>query len=133
MRSRPIPIGPRAIPTCSIWHGRTWLIDHGAALYVHHTWRDPDEHAERPFERTRDHVLLPFAGPIDEADTRLAPELDRGLFERLAAAIPDLWLPDDPTAGDADSQRAAYVRYLDRRLAGRRPFVEEAERARRAA
>ena len=78
-------------------------------------------------------MLLPFAGPIDEADTRLAPALDRGLFERLAAAIPDLWLPDDPTAGDADGQRAAYVRYLDRRLAGRRPFVEEAERARRAA
>ena len=71
--------------------------------------------------------------PIDEADTRLAPTLDRDLFERLAAAIPDLWLPDDPTAGDAESQRAAYVRYLDRRLAGRRPFVEEAERARRAA
>lgn len=120
-------------PNLLIWHGRTWLIDHGAALYVHHTWRDPDVHAERPFERSRDHVLLPFAGPIDEADARLTPALDRGLFERLVAAIPDLWLPDDPTAGDADSQRAAYVRYLDRRLAGRRPFVEEAERARRAA
>ena len=23
------------------WHGRTWLIDHGAALYIHHTWRNP--------------------------------------------------------------------------------------------
>ena len=120
-------------PNLLIWHGRTWLIDHGAALYVHHTWRDPDAHAERPFERSRDHVLLTFAGPIDEADARLTPALDRGLFERLVAAIPDLWLPDDPTAGDADSQRAAYVRYLDRRLTGRRSFVEEAERARRAA
>ena len=67
-------------PNLLLWHGRTWLIDHGAALYVHHTWRDPDEHAARPFERTRDHVLLPFAGPIDEADTRLAQTLDRGLF-----------------------------------------------------
>jgi hypothetical protein len=110
-----------------------WLIDHGAALYVHHTWRDPDEHADRPFERTRDHVLLPFAGPIGDADARLAPLLDPGLFERLAAAIPDLWLPDDPNAGDADGQRAAYARYLERRLAGRQRFVEEAERARRAA
>ena len=25
--------------------GRTWLIDHGSALYVHHAWTDPDEHA----------------------------------------------------------------------------------------
>jgi len=122
-----------ANPNLLVWHGRTWLIDHGAALYVHHTWRDPDTHAERPFERTRDHVLLPFAGPIDDADALLAPALDRDLFKGLAAAIPDLWLPDDPNAGDADGQRAAYVRYLDRRLAGRRGFVEEAERARRAA
>ncbi len=120
-------------PNLLIWHGRTWLIDHGAALYVHHTWRDPDTHAERPFERSRDHVLLPFAGPIDEADERVAQALDRGLFERLVGAIPDQWLPDDAIAGDADAQRAAYVRYLERRLARRRPFVEEAERARRAA
>ena len=120
-------------PNLLVWHGRLWLIDHGAALYVHHTWRDPDAHAERPFERSGDHVLLPFAAPIDEADARLAQALDRALFERLAAAIPALWLPDDPNAGDADAQRAAYVRYLDRRLAARRPFVEEAERARRAA
>jgi hypothetical protein len=35
--------------------------------------------------------------------------------------------------GDADDQRAAYVRYLERRLAAPRPFAEEAERARRAA
>ena len=120
-------------PNLLIWHGRTWLIDHGAALYVHHTWRDPDAHAERSFERSRDHVLLPFAGPIDRADARLAAALDTGLFERLVAAIPDLWLPDDPTVGGADDQRAAYVRYLVRRLAGRSAFVEEAERARRAA
>ena len=120
-------------PNLLIWHGRTWLIDHGAALYIHHTWRDPDEHAERPFERIRDHVLLPFAGPIDGADARLAAALDKGLFERLVAAIPDLWLPADPTVGGADDQRAAYVRYLERRLAGRAAFVEEAERARRAA
>ena len=27
-------------------------------VLLHHTWRDPDEHARRPFERLRDHVLL---------------------------------------------------------------------------
>jgi len=120
-------------PNLLVWHGRTWLIDHGAALYVHHTWRDPDEHAERPFERIRDHVLLPFASSIQEADARLAPRLDATLFSGLAAAIPDVWLPDDPLAGDADGQRTAYVRYLERRLAARQGFVEEADRARRAA
>lgn len=122
-----------ANPNLLVWHGRTWLIDHGAALYVHHTWRDPDEHARRPFERLRDHVLLPFAGSIADADERLTPLIDADLIAGLVEAIPDGWLPDDAAAGDAAAQRVAYRRYLDRRLATPRPFVEEAERARRAA
>ena len=120
-------------PNLLIWHGRTWLIDHGAALYVHHAWRDPDAHAEGAFERSRDHVLLPFAGDVARADQRLAPRLGSTLFEGLVSAIPATWLPDDPRVGDAAAQRRAYVRYLERRLAARQGFVEEADRARRAA
>ncbi|MFL5687263.1 MAG: HipA family kinase [Chloroflexota bacterium] len=120
-------------PNLLVWHGRTWLIDHGAALYVHHTWRDPDAHAEGVFERIRDHVLLPFAGEVAAADERLSPRLGGTLFEELVNAIPDAWLPDDPMTGDAEGQRRGYVRYLQRRLAARNGFVEEADRARRAA
>src|SRR5689334_11340649 len=120
-------------PNLLIWHDRTWLIDHGAALYVHHAWRDPDTHAEGAFERIRDHVLLPFAGEMTAADERIAPRLGTALFESLASAIPDTWLPDDAVIGDAAAQRRAYVRYLDRRLAARQRFVEEADRARRIA
>jgi hypothetical protein len=120
-------------PNLLVWHGRPWLIDHGAALYIHHTWRDPDEHARRPFERIRDHVLLPYAGSIEAADARNAGRVDEALLVELVAALPDVWLPDDPTIGDADAQRAAYVRYLSRRLEAPRTFVEEADRARAAA
>jgi hypothetical protein len=120
-------------PNLLVWHGRPWLIDHGAALYIHHTWRDPDEHARRPFERIRDHVLLPYAGSIEAADARNAGRVDEALQVELVAALPDVWLPDDPTIGDADAQRAAYVRYLSRRLEAPRTFVEEADRARAAA
>jgi hypothetical protein len=120
-------------PNLLVWHGRIWLIDHGAALYIHHTWRDPDEHARRPFERIRDHVLLPFAGSVEAADDRHAGRIDQALLAGVVEALPDAWLPDDPRTGDADAQRAAYVRYLLRRLERPRPFVEEAERARRAA
>jgi hypothetical protein len=122
-----------ANPNLLVWHHRVWLIDHGAALYVHHTWRDPDAHARRPFERLRDHVLLPFAGPIAEADDRLAGRIDAGLIDRLVAAIPKAWLPDDPVVGGADAQRDAYRRYLALRLEAPRPFVEEADRGRRVA
>src|SRR6185503_3451141 len=66
-------------PNLLVWHGRLWLIDHGAALYVHHTWQDPDGHARRPFPVIRDHVLLPVAASIEAADARLAPRVTEPL------------------------------------------------------
>jgi hypothetical protein len=120
-------------PNMLVWHGRTWLIDHGAALYIHHTWRDPDEHARRPFDRIREHVLLPSAGSIEAADERLASLVTRELLVGLTDALPDDWLAADPVAGDAAAQRRAYVDYLLARLDARRGFVEEADRARVAA
>lgn len=122
-----------ANPNLLVWHGRTWCIDHGAALYVHHTWRDPERHAVGPFERIRDHILLAGAGDLDAASDRLAARITPELLGRLVDDIPDAWLPHDAAAGDAADQRAAYVRYLLTRLAARDAFTEEAERARRAA
>jgi HipA-like kinase len=119
-------------PNLIVWHRRLHLIDHGSALYIHHTWRDPDAHARRPFEAIRGHVLLPFAGSIIEADARLAPRLDRATFEAVAALIPDAWLVAEAGLPDADAHRRAYVDYLLARLAEPRAFVEEAERARAA-
>ena len=46
-------------PNLIVWHRRLHLIDHGSALYIHHSWKDPDAHARRPFVQVRDHVLLP--------------------------------------------------------------------------
>jgi len=118
-------------PNLLVWHGRPWLIDHGAALYIHHTWRDPDAHARRPHaERLADHVLLPFASSIAAADERLAPLVTAALCERLVADIPDDWLAPDPLIGGADAQRRAYLAYLARRLETPRPFVEPVERSR---
>jgi hypothetical protein len=119
-------------PNIVVWHRRLHLIDHGAALYIHHTWRDPDAHARRPFEAIRDHVLLPFAGSIEAADAELAPRLDRDIIEEIVAGIPDAWLGAEPGLPDAAAHRAAYVHYLVRRLEGPRPFAQEAERARAA-
>ena len=120
-------------PNMLVWHGRTWLIDHGAALYIHHRWHDPDEHARRPFDRIREHVLLPSAGSIRAADERLSSRVTRELLMGLVDALPDDWLATDPVIGDAASQRRAYVDYLLARLAARTAFVEEADRARAAA
>jgi len=103
--------------------GRTWLIDHGSALYVHHAWSEPDAHARRSFERIADHVLLPFASSIADADARLAPRLDGPTLNAILGAIPDDWL------GEGES-RDAYRSYLLARLEARPTWVGFADAAR---
>ncbi|HYF28710.1 MAG TPA: HipA family kinase [Baekduia sp.] len=109
-------------PNLLVWHGELWLIDHGAALFRQHGGL---EHADprAPFPLVADHVLLDCAGPIGEADERLAPLVHRPLLERVVAAIPADWF-----AGTAP---AAYVDHLLARAEAPRAFAEEAERARR--
>jgi hypothetical protein len=123
-------------PNLLVWHHRLYGIDHGAALYVQHRWedavRDP-EHARRPFVQVRDHVLLPFAGSIVNADARLAPLVTDDLLRDLVDAVPAAWLEGQPAFASVDDNRSAYVDYLRRRLAAPRAFVEEAERARTGA
>lgn len=109
--------------------GRTWLIDHGSAMYVHHAWTNPDAHARRPFERIGEHVLLPFAGSISEADARLAARLDPATLDSIVDIVPDDWLRDSRFDGPA-AEREAYRRYLRTRLEARSVWVAEAERAR---
>ena len=114
------------------WHGRLWCIDHGAALYVHHTWRDRDAHARRPFPRIRDHVLLPYASSVRAADERLAPRLGTDVLREVVDSVPDAWLLQEPSLGSPADTRTGYVEYLGRRLEAPRPFVEEADRVRAA-
>jgi hypothetical protein len=120
-------------PNLLVWHGRLWLIDHGAALVAHHGDWTLDGAWRRPFPPIRDHVLLPVAGSIADADARLAPRLDRPALERIVARVPDAWLHDQPDPPDPAARRAAYVGHLARRLEEPRAWVEEAEEARRAA
>ena len=112
-------------PNILVWHGSPWLIDHGAALFIHHTWRQPGPHARRSFGRIREHVLRPFAGPPVEADRRLAPRLDRETLGAIVELIPTTWLDADSPVGGPDAQRRAYVDYLERRLDAPRPFLAD--------
>jgi hypothetical protein len=106
-------------PNLLRWHERTWLIDHGAALYVHHGGGDVLGRAGAPFAGVRDHVLLPHAGSILEADARLAGVLDRPLLEAIAALVPAGWTGDAP-----------YAEHLARRLEAPREWARAAEAAR---
>jgi hypothetical protein len=121
-------------PNLLCWHQALYLIDHGAALYFHHNWPKGEEALETAarsrFPAVRDHVLLPWASHLEEADARLRPGLDAALFTRIVEQIPQDWLSPDPGASPPADRRAGYVEFLTRRLASAPLFVEEAVRAR---
>src|SRR3954462_12435281 len=78
-------------PNLLTWHGRTWLIDHGAALYPQHSDAGLAASAHDPFRLIAQHVLLPCAGVITEADARLAAVAAEAVAAAIEA-VPGGWL-----------------------------------------
>lgn len=112
------------------WHKRLWLIDHGAALYIQHTWNDYLVHSRTPFPLIERHVLLVEASMLPEVAARLPPLLTPDLLKRIVAAIPDDWLDPNAPFATNEEHRAAYVAYLLARRDASAIFTEEAQRAR---
>jgi hypothetical protein len=113
-----------------MWHKRLWLIDHGAALYFHHAWDDDYlAHSRTSFPMIKDHVLLPFASKLEDADRRMAERITPQTIAAVVALLPDAWMSDD-TPGGAARAPQIYADYLQSRLESRHVFLEEALRAR---
>jgi len=113
-----------------MWHRRLQLIDHGAALYFHHSWTDPLARAGDRFALIKDHVLLRFASKLTEVDAILPAKLTSERIREIVAQVPDSWLENDSTLGSPAAYREIYVEYLLRRLQAPREFVQEAIHAR---
>jgi len=109
-------------PNLLYWHKTLYFIDHGAALYFHHNWKNMDQMVESPFAAIRQHVLLPWASAIEEAAAAARDLLGPDIFAAILDQVPDTWLPMD--------SRAVYVDVLTRRLSASSHFVQEALRAR---
>ena len=111
-----------------VWHQRLYLIDHGASLYFHHSWDGFLEHSRRPFPQIKEHVLLPFASTLPEADAALAPRLTRQVVSEITTLIPADWLADVPLFDSVEEHRDAYVNYLMNRLESPREFAAQAQK-----
>jgi len=113
-----------------MWHHRLWLIDHGAALYFHHAWKDMDQRSKDPFALIKEHILLPFADALDEADEAMTAVITKAVIKDVVDLVPDDWMKDNSPFSTTAETRQAYVECLTRRLEAPRNFVEEAIRAR---
>lgn len=116
------------------WHGRPYLIDHGASLTFHHSWSSAPGWVRRPYAAA-DHVLLGCSPDLDVADAALAPLITAELLEAVVAAVPEVWLADPgfEHSGFSGDVRAAYVEQLLARCVARSewlPGVRDAVAAR---
>lgn len=114
------------------WNRELWLIDHGASFYFHHTWDNWETAAKSPFMYVKDHVLLPKASELDEADAFAKTCIDEAFLKALVAEIPDAWLQWEDLELTPEEIRAVYLQFLLIRLDNTSVFVTEAKKWRDA-
>jgi hypothetical protein len=119
-------------PNILSWHGRPWLIDHGAALYFHHSWRADNrlETSRDPFAEVRDHVLLPWASELPAAASHVQAHITGDVIDRIAHQIPESWLSLDSDPADVANLAGDYADWLHARTQALHVFLEEALRVR---
>ena len=109
-------------PNLLCWHKSLYLIDHGAALYWHHADApDVSASAKSPFAAVKQHVLLPYAAKLGDADAHGRASLTASVIEKALDEVPAEWL---------DGRRALYTQFFAERLNATQPFLTEAQRAR---
>ena len=114
-------------PNLLYWHKTLHFIDHGAALYFHHNWRNIEQMARSPFPAIRDHVLLPWATRITDVDGELRKRVTETVLTEILEQTPENWLEAGVAAA---TRRLEYLAYFRHRLESASIFVEEAIRAR---
>src|SRR6266498_1727349 len=101
-----------------MWHRRLWLIDHGAALYFHHTWTNYLERSRDAFAMIKDHVLLPSSSVISlrDIDEKMSSLITPDIIDGIVECIPDAWLAAESQGshspfGGPGEYRDAYIEY----------------------
>lgn len=113
-----------------IWNKELWLIDHGAALYFHHSWQQWEEQAKKPFAMIKDHVLLPYASELEKVNDEFRKLLTPEKIRKIVDLLPVDWLSTWSSGETPEQIRDIYYNFLTTRLASSEIFVKEAQHAR---
>lgn len=111
------------------WNKELWLIDHGSCLYFQHSWDGWEKKATGPFQYIKDHVLLPQASALDEADRICRKLIDDDKIREIVELIPDEWLIWESRKETPDQLRKVYFTFLSQRLNYSKQFIKEAQDA----
>src|SRR4026208_1373917 len=92
-----------------MWHRKLWLIDHGAALYFHHAWKDMDQRSRDPFPLIKEHILLPFASALEKADAAMTAAISEEVIKGVVDLVPDDWMEEHAPFSTIAENRQAYI------------------------
>lgn len=107
----------RQNPNMMMWNNELWLIDHGSSFYFHHTNKDAEEAARNPFPYIKNHVLLPYATKMEEADKLMRQAITPRTLEKIVDLLPDTWLQPEEYDGKSPKEIKDYYKtYLLERL-----------------
>ena len=112
------------------WHQELWLIDHGASFYFHHNWPQWESHLPRTFPMVKDHVLLERADALEEARELIAQSISPAVIREIVELIPEEWLEEEGDTLSPAEKRAAYIAFLEAKLANLDTLTKEAIHAR---
>lgn len=112
-----------------IWHKELWLIDHGSCLYFQYTWDGWEKKATSPFEYIKDHVLLPQATMMEEADRLCRDLINEEKIREIVEMIPDDWLHWEGHEETPEELRNVYYMFLKERLNQSEQFIKTAQDA----
>ena len=118
-------------PNLLLWRGDLFAIDHGAALYFHHSWPGgggtPERFAAQPFD-VSEHIMGAYAAEAVAQDEALAARVTSEALTEILAEVPDQWLEGVPGAETPDALRERYVDFLTARVSGPRAWLPAGER-----
>ena len=108
-------------PNLMRWHGKPYLIDHGASLIFQHAWPQDAAALERSARRPArlalsDHALARFEPDLPAADAALAPLVTPEAVAAATALVPDEWLADEPGFDSPDDVRKAFADWFAIRM-----------------
>lgn len=112
-----------------MWHKELWLIDHGSCLYFQYTWEGWEKKATSPFLYIKEHVLLPQATQMDEADRICRELITEDKIREIVQLIPDEWLIWESEDQTPDQLRNVYFTFLSKRLNYSNQFIQTAKDA----
>ena len=110
-------------PNLLFWHGRPWLIDHGAALTFQYTWSHLTEQSPREPTDFSTHVFDTKRALLPRYDAEFAARIGSTSLTRALEAVPDAFFEEAVAGATPEYSRRLYHAFLWKRLRAPRPFI----------